>query len=430
MMKVTRAPKGFEAEFNQMKMEEEMAKNPQMGMGAMGGMGGMGFPYPMAGGRLGPLGGGMGMGGGMGGPMGGAMGGPMGGGMGGRPGMRPGMSGRMGPGRPGAAGTRRGMGAGIGPGKRPGGGPRRMPGLAQGPVQQWSGSGPPHLSASYQKNMQKDIGASQYSEAAIKAINNYKKRIGTNLPDEAKRPMSPPGGMGGGMMGPGMMGQSMMGQGQAGMNPMMNMMANMMGMQPPAPVTTAPPTQSMEIVNGIPMLVSNPAPVQQAAPMQPAAMPDPSYPAAIQPLPDDAFSSNAIKRQKGIPVKTNVPKSYLDKISAQPDFARIPPGAGAAQNKKPKIQHSINEGIMPWNDKSQGNEQGSFWSMEKIIGIVAGVIILISAAVIGVMCCLRARTKEQNREYKEREKINAGKCCKYKTFESHTITNLGMTHSV
>ena len=79
MMKVTRAPAGFEAEFEQMKLEEEMAKNPQMAMGGMGDMGGGMFPYPMAGGRLGPLGGGMGMGGGMGGPMGGAMGGAMGG---------------------------------------------------------------------------------------------------------------------------------------------------------------------------------------------------------------------------------------------------------------------------------------------------------------------------------------------------------------
>ena len=125
MMKVTRAPKGFEAEFEQMKLEEEMAKNPQMGMSGMGAMGGMGFPYPMAGGRLGPLGGGMSMGGGMRGPMSGpiiptvqSFRTPMAGSIGVRPGMRPRMSGgRINSFRSGVAGTRRGMGNGIGHGR-------------------------------------------------------------------------------------------------------------------------------------------------------------------------------------------------------------------------------------------------------------------------------------------------------------------------
>ena len=103
MMKVTRAPEGFEAEFEQMKYEAELAKNPQPQ-----------FPFPAAGGRLGPLPGGFGQ-------------------MG-RPGMRPGMApGMGGPRRPGGPGRpmmgRPGPGGPAGPGRGrmggPPGGPRR-----------------------------------------------------------------------------------------------------------------------------------------------------------------------------------------------------------------------------------------------------------------------------------------------------------------
>ena len=132
IIKVTRAQKGFESHFEvQMKKDEERAKNHQMGMGgmsALGGlrpMGGMRFPSQMAGGRLGPLVGGMGMGGGMRGPMSGpiiptvqSFRTPMAGSIGVRPGMRPRMSGgRINSFRSGVAGTRRGMGNGIGHGR-------------------------------------------------------------------------------------------------------------------------------------------------------------------------------------------------------------------------------------------------------------------------------------------------------------------------
>ena len=54
-------------------------------------------------------------------------------------------------------------------------------------------------------------------------------------------------------------------------------------------------------------------------------------------------------RHKGIPVKTNVASSYNDQTSVQPDFARIAPGAGAAQNKQQKL-HKMQNSI-GWNSK-------------------------------------------------------------------------------
>ena len=62
-------------------------------------------------------------------------------------------------------------------------------------TQQQFGDGPPHLSASYANNFQKDIDASEYSQAAIKAMANYKKRQSEGVIDSprvAAPPQRPP----------------------------------------------------------------------------------------------------------------------------------------------------------------------------------------------------------------------------------------------
>ena len=57
---------------------------------------------------------------------------------------------------------------------------------------------------------------------------------------------------------------------------------------------------------------------------------------------------------KGVPVKTHVPRSFKDKHeqSVKPDFARIPSGAGAAQNKP-----SMNKFYVPTPAKNKGNKK-------------------------------------------------------------------------
>ena len=263
MMKVTRAPEGFEAEFEQMKYQAELAKNPQPA-----------FPFPAAGGRLGPLPGGFGQ---------------MGGGGQMRPGMRPGM-GR--PGRPGMGGRPRRPGAPMGggpPGARPGapmggspggmrrpvgGGAPRRPMMRQAPgTQQQFGDGPPHLSASYQQNFQKDIDATQYSQAAIKAMQNYKKRqsvdaIDAPMPSIPQRPVRPQAPPIQAPVAPPMMQQP-------GMDPQMEELLAMMELLAQQEQQQQNPAAGMQIINGIPVM---PDPTPPPAPVEH------SYPAKVEPV--------------------------------------------------------------------------------------------------------------------------------------------------
>ena len=328
MMKVTRAPEGFEAEFEQMKYQAELAKNPQPQSP---------FPYPAAGGRLGPLPGGFGQ---MGGP------GMRPGGMG-RPGMgrgpgRPGM-GRPGMSRPGGFAGR--PGAAVGGPRRPG---ARRPPLMRpsGNTQQQFGDGPPHLSASYSNNFQKDIDSTQYSQAAIKAMQNYKNRqsvgaIDAPMPAIAQRPMAPPMRQAPPpmQMAPPMRPQQMVDPQLDELLSMMEMLAaEQQQQQQQSPV-------GMQIINGIPVM---PDPTPPPHPPQVV-----SYPAKVEPV-DPLRDVNPIKPLRGVPVKTTVRKSFNDQheLSVKPDFARIPSGAGAAQNKV-----SMNKFYVPTPAKNKGNKK-------------------------------------------------------------------------
>lgn len=257
MMKVTRAPEGFEAEFEQMKYQAELAKNPQPQ-----------FPFPAAGGRLGPLPGGFGQ---MGPSRPGMMGRPARPGMAGRPGMGPGgPRGRSPP-------ARRPMGAagpgvmGQGPGRPVG---QRRPMMRQPSTSpQQFGDGPPHLSASYQNNFQKDIDATQYSQAAIKAMQNYKKRqsidqIDSPMPSVPMR--QPPMRQAPPPMAP----QMPMAPQTPAMDPQMEELLQMMELLAQQEQQAASPA-GMQIINGIPVM---PDPTPPPPPIEH------SYPAKVEPV--------------------------------------------------------------------------------------------------------------------------------------------------
>merc|ERR1711935_491778 len=96
-----------------------------------------------------------------------------------------------------------------------------------------------------------------------------------------------------------------------------------------------------------------------------------SYPAKVEP----------IDPLRGVPVKTTVRKSFNDQheLSVKPDFARIPSGAGAAQNKV-----SMNKFYVPTPAKNKGNKKPFEWTAEKIVAIACSGVVLIAAIVIGI----------------------------------------------
>ena len=167
--------------------------------------------------------------------------------------------------------------------RRPvGGGAPRRPMMRQAPgTQQQFGDGPPHLSASYQQNFQKDIDATQYSQAAIKAMQNYKKRQSVDAIDAPmpsipqRRPQAPP------MQAP--VAPPMMQP--TGMDPQMEELLAMMEMLAQQEQQQQSPAAGMQIINGIPVM---PDPTPPPTPVEH------SYPAKIEPV-DPLRDVNPVK---------------------------------------------------------------------------------------------------------------------------------------
>ena len=178
-------------------------------------------------------------------------------------------------------------------------------------------------------------------------MQNYKKRqsvdaIDAPMPAMAQRPMAPmrqaPPPM---QMAPPMRPQ----QPAAPMvDPQMEELLSMMELLAAEQHQQQSPAAGMQIINGIPVMPDpTPPPPPQVV----------SYPAKVEPV-DPLRDVNPVKPLQGVPVKTTVRKSFKDQHeqSVKPDFARIPSGAGAAQNKP-----NMNKFYVPTPAKNKGNRK-------------------------------------------------------------------------
>ena len=301
MFKITRTPEGFEEEFLRLKRQEEGLDYPDYMYGLRPALGPLG-PGARRPGMMPGMRPGMGMGRpgmqhrpgmppphlrpGMGPPMGPGMGPGMRPGM--RPGMAPGMVPGMGPGvRPGMMAGMRPTGPGMPPRQRRPGIPsrpgqndqRRSHRIGNAPSRDQQNSvgtyhdGPPHLSSAYAPQQKSQNAATVFSEAATNAHNRPREsnvRPQRPLPNQGLIPMGNPGAR---------------------------------NLPPMAPGQGIPP---------------------------------PGHVLPVRPVPTNYPRLVTEQRQnqvvKGIPVK--VTKSLLESPSLQPDFAKLPVGAGAAQNKR------------------------------------------------------------------------------------------------